>query len=756
MKTFSGGVLRARPRNMFGHHETIALNRLGDFVGMSLRFAGAIVLLAGFLAVGLRAQDVASITGTVTDKTGTPVFDASVKLMDTRTGAVYESRTGSFGAYLFARIPAGQGYVLTISKDSFKTISVSKLVLAVTETATYDVTLELGNVSQTIEVVANGGAALNNTDAAIGNDIDTRRVAELPSLFRTNAAALLQLAPGVIGHDDGGLEADSQLGSVTGSRADQGNITLDGLDVNDETTGQAFAAVGSAPIDSIEEVHTIVGGGQVGFGRSSGGQISLVTKSGTNDWHGSAHEYNRNTLFAANDFFNNKNGVSRPPLNRNQFGGSVGGPMLKDRLFFFFNYEGRRDALSTQVQQVVPNNTFRNGQLNYVDANGNIQTTTTAQLQAIDPQGVGADAAFLSFINSRYPAGNDPSLGDGLNTTGFIFNAPDHRKDNIFTGRMDYSISAKHKLFGRIQEDRFNDDQMAPQFPGDPNPLISSFNHSRSWVVGETWSISNNLINQAFGGLTRQVDDFPVNFAPTAPNLLSPSLIARPYGDIRGQGRNVAVPEFRDDLSYIHGKHSLVFGTDIKPIRVKSSIQADINFVNIGLGGNILALDASTRPADISGDPAAQAEWDNAFPLLLGRYSETNALVAYDKSGTPLAPYTTTNRNFHYNEYEFYAQDSWRIRPDLTLTYGLRWQYHSVPFEANGFESVPTTNIDQVFNARVAAAAAGTSGNGAAPLVSYDLGGAANNAPGYYKPEYRDFGPRLGIAYSPSFTNGLL
>jgi hypothetical protein len=756
MKTFSGGVLRPGPRNTFGTQETIVGNRLGDLLGMSLRFAGAIVLLAGFLAVGLRAQDVASITGTVTDKTGTPVFDASVKLMDTRTGAVYESRTGSFGAYLFARVPAGQGYVLTISKDSFKTISISKLVLAVTETATYDVTLELGNVSQTIQVVANSGAALNTTDATIGNDIDTRRVAELPSLFRTNAAALLQLAPGVIGHDDAGLEADSQLGSVTGSRADQGNITLDGLDVNDETTGQAFTAVGSAPIDSIEEVHTIVGGGQVGFGRSSGGQISLVTKSGTNDWHGSAHEYNRNTLFAANDFFNNKNGVNRPPLNRNQFGGSVGGPILKDKLFFFFNYEGRRDALSTQVQQVVPNNTFRNGQLNYVDANGNIQTTTTAQLQAIDPQAVGADAAFLSFVNSRYPAGNDPGLGDGLNTTGFIFNAPDHRKDNIFTGRMDYSISAKHKLFGRIQEDRFNDDQTAPQFPGDPNPLVSNFNHSRSWVVGETWSISNNLINQAFGGLTRQVDDFPVNFAPTAPNLLSPSLIASPYGDIRGQGRNVAVPEFRDDLSYIHGKHSLVFGTDIKPIRVKSSNQADINFVNIGLGGNILALDASTRPADISSDPAAQAEWDNAFPLLLGRYSETNALVAYDKSGTPLAPYTTTNRNFHYNEYEFYAQDSWRIRPDLTLTYGLRWQYHSVPFEANGFESVPSTNIDQVFNARVAAAAAGTSGNGAAPLVSYDLGGAANHAPGYYKPEYRDFGPRLGIAYSPSFTDGLL
>ena len=231
------------------------------------------------------------------------------------------------------------------------------------------------------------------------------------------------------------------------------------MDVNDETIGQAFTAVGSAPIDSIEEVHTIVGGGQAGFGRSSGGQINLVTKSGSNQWHGSAHEYNRNTIFAANDFFNNKNGVDRPPLNRNQFGGSIGGPIRKDKLFFFFNYEGRRDALSDQVQQVVPSNTFRSGQLNYVDVNGNIQTATSAQLQAIDPQGVGANQAFLNFVNSRYPVGNDPSLGDGLNTTGFLFNAPDHRKDNIYTARLDYSISSKHKLFGRIQEDRFNDDQ---------------------------------------------------------------------------------------------------------------------------------------------------------------------------------------------------------------------------------------------------------------------------------------------------------
>ncbi len=761
MKNISMGVVRSgveiRPEAMergAGGNAKRSVGRWSYFYCVM-----ALVFLASCLAGGAKGQDVASITGTVTDKTGGAVSDAVVKLTDTRTASVYESKTGSFGAYLFSRVPAGQGYTVTVSKAGFKTVTISNLTLAVTETATYNVTLEIGDVSQTIEVSANAGVTLDTTDATIGNDIDTRRVAELPSLFRTNAAALLRLAPGVVAADDGGHEQDSQLGSVTGSRADQGNITLDGLDVNDETIGQAFTAVGSAPIDSIEEVHTTVGQPGVGFGRSSGGQISLVTKGGSNNFHGSLHEYNRNTLFAANDFFNNKNGIARPALNRNQFGGSIGGPIFKDKFFFFFNYEARRDALSAQIQQVVPSDTLRSGQLQYVDVNGSVQTTTTAQLQTIDPQGVGADAAFLSFLNSRYPAGNDPALGDGLNTSGFIFNAPIHRRENIYTGRLDYNLASKHKLFGRLQMARFNDDDSVntlPQFPGDPVPQVSDINHDRSWVIGETWFVSKNLTNQAFVGLTRQVADFPVDFAPTAPNIFTTSLITQPFADIRGQGRNVGVPEIRDDLSYTRGEHNFVFGTDIKLIGVKSANQADINFVGLGLGGSLLALDDSTRPTDISSDPAFQAEWDRAFPLLLGRYGQTNPFFAYDRSGNVLPSYTTTKRDFHYHEYEFYAQDSWRLRRDLTVTYGLRWQYHSVPFEANGFESVPNQNIDTIFPARLAAAAQGTSGNDAAPLVSYDLGGPANHGPGYYHPSHRDFSPRLGVAYSPALSNGLL
>jgi hypothetical protein len=735
----------------------------GALVGIAQKFTRIFLILSVISGAtwcqSAAAQSVSGVTGVVTDSSGSAVPGVTVKLERPAVGFIKETSTNADGGFEFRSIQPGTGYRVTFQKANFKMVTLENLTLAVTELATLNTVLEIGEVSQSVEVSGEAAATLNTTDASIGNDIDTRRVAELPSLFRTNAAALLTLAPGVVATSDNGQEQDSQQGSVTGSRADQSNITLDGLDVNDETIGQAFTAVGSAPIDSIQEVHINVGQPNADFGRSSGGQISLVTKSGTNNWHGSAHEYNRNTIFAANDFFNNKAGIDRPPLNRNQFGGNVGGPIKKDRLFFFFNYEGRRDSLSTQVEQIVPNDTFRSGQLNYIDSNGNVQTASMAQLQAIDPAGIGVDQAFLSFINSRYPVGNDPSVSDGLNTTGFLFNVPIHIRDNIYTGRLDFNISQKHKLFGRIQMDRFNDDDsvnVLPQFPSDPTPQASIIDHDRSWVVGETWTITNNLINQAAVGLTRQVLAFPIHFAPAAPDVLTTSLISSPFADIRGQSRDVAVPEIRDDISYVHAKHVFNFGTDIKPIRVKSSNQSDVNFVGIGLGGLVNNLDDSTRPADISSDPSAQAEWDRAFPLILGRYAQTSSSVAYDHGGTALAPYTMTHRDFHYNEFEFYGQDSWRVRPNITVTYGLRWQYHSVPFEANGFEAVPNQNISTIFPVRVANALQGISGNDAAPIVSYNLGGPANNGPDYYKPDYHDFSPRLGIAYTPSFSDGLL
>lgn len=215
------------------------------------------------------------------------------------------------------------------------------------------------------------------------------------------------------------------------------------------------------------------------------------------------------------------------------------------------------------------------------------------------------------------------------------------------------------------------------------------------------------------------------------------------------------MPEVREQLSWAKNHHTFEFGADIKPIREYSLLANSINFPEIGLGGNINQLNPSLRPTDINQSQSAISEYDAYFPLILGRYAQTSTNFNYDVAGNPLAIGTPAIRHYAYNELELYAQDTWRVRSDLSFTYGLRWQYHAVPYEQDGFQSVPNIYEPQLFSARQAAAAAGINGNTAAPLVSFLLAGPKNNGPNYYKPDYKDFAPRIGIAYSPSFTDGL-
>jgi hypothetical protein len=752
---------------------------------------GLLLAFAMLSGVRVAGQATSGLTGLVTDPTGATISGADVHLTNSGTGFSADAKSNANGVYTFSNVPPGENYSITASRDGFRTAILDKVTLAAGTRETRDVHLVVGDAKVTVEVTAHGGATLDTSDATIGNTIDTQRVEDLPSLFRTNAAALMSLQPGV---ETG--NSDAVDGVVTGTRGDQSNITLDGLDVNDQRAGFAFSTVGNTPLDSISEVHAIVAGNDATLGRSAGGQIELVTKSGTNEWHGSASDFNRTTDLAANDYFNNLAGVSRPPLIRNQFGGDLGGPILKNKLFFFFDYLGLHQTQSQQVQDVVPLAALRNGELNYIN-NGSgcsaastiasqptcISTLTSAQvaaldpLSATDPAAAGPDSALVAIFGSRYPMPNTTSIGDGVNTGGFIFDAPLKNVDNTFLGRLDYNLSAAHRLFARATWDRSNDGQDNNGiFPGDPVPFQSVVDHSRSWVVGDTWTISPTQTNQATFGLTRQILNFVTNFEPTAPlNFSMTGGPTSPYPRFDGgQSANVPVPEARDVFSWVKGRHTLQFGGDIKPIRVGNGLQNSAGFDEIGLGGQITNLGAPLtagntpnplRPSDIYGtapgnDPgnAAQvdAQYDSIFPTLLGRYASTLARYNYGSDGTafPLGNFQTTR--FHYNAYEFFAQDVWNARSDLTITYGLRWQFHSVPFEQNGISAIPSIYEQQLFSDRLSAANAGINGPQSVPLVSYGLAGPANHAPGYYQPSYTDFAPRLGMAYSPSFTEGFL
>ncbi|HVO80276.1 MAG TPA: carboxypeptidase regulatory-like domain-containing protein [Terriglobales bacterium] len=740
----------------------------------SMKFAVlALLALSLCLPVGLFAQEVASLTGVVSDKTGAVLPGATLKLLDTRTNTSYEATTNSLGSYVFVKLPPGPGYKLTVTKDGFDSVTIADLYLGVQSTRTQNVQLEVGAVSQSVEVSAVGqGVTLDTTDATIGNNFDMRSVHDLPIQVRDSPAALLRLQPGVV---DAAVSDDpnsSRDGAVTGARSDQGNITLDGLDVNDFATGQAFSTVGNAPVDSIQEFRGETANPLAASGRGSGAQINLTTKSGTNTWHGSAYEYHRNTITEANTFFNNRDGLPRTKLIRNQFGADLGGPILKDKLFFFFDYQGRRDAREDSVLTIVPLDGFRNGDVSYINNSAGctnqsrintqpncITTLSAADLATIDPQHVGPDAALLSFINSRYPRANDLTVGDGVNTGGFRFNSPVGRTANDYVTRIDYNLSSKMKLFGRfsILRDTGGDDVnfSAPiQFPGDPlsHTIVDT---SYSYVIGHTWTISNNKINQFVFGETRSQLNFPTLFNPVGSTFYQNfGPLTGPFSQQQSQHRIVPVPIFRDDFTYVRGTHTIQVGATFKPILSQTNQVNDFNFVTLGLGGRINNLNASLRPADILDDPVTQNLWDSSFTFDLGRFGNIGSNFNNGVNLQPLPQGSGATRDYRYYETEVYLQDTWRMRTDLTMTYGLRYQYYSVPYEVHGFEAVPNLGFANVFDARVPLGAQGIPGP--QPITTYDLAGKANHGPGFYHPDWRDFAPRLSFAYNPSKSDGFL
>src|SRR3954471_23031299 len=320
-----------------------------------MKFVLAFLTLILLATVGF-GQSTSSVTGVVTDPNGAVVSGVTVKLTDTKTKQEQTTTTNDQGNYSFVRIQPGTGFQLTFTNQGFQTLVISDITMGVGVTETHNAQLTLGAVSNTVTVTSAGEATLNTTDATIGNVINTRQMSDLPIQIRNSPAALIGLQPGAVGNNVG-TGAVNRVGSVTGSRADQGNITVDGIDANDQATGQAFATTGNAPIDAIQEFRTVTANPSASEGRSSGGQIELITKSGTNDWHGSLREFNRTAATAANSFFNNRSNTERPQLTRNQYGGSIGGPLYfphfgeggptvfngKDKVFFFFDYEARRD-----------------------------------------------------------------------------------------------------------------------------------------------------------------------------------------------------------------------------------------------------------------------------------------------------------------------------------------------------------------------------------------------------------------------------
>src|SRR5438105_4001108 len=369
-----------------------------------------------------------TIRGTVTDPQGNVVAGATVTLSNAEKSFSRAVVTNSEGGYVFSLVPPGTYTVQTEAKG-FKKAVASNVKAQVNTPTELDVRLEVGNVTETVNITSGAEAPINTSDATIGNTFTNKHISQLP-LEARNVAGLLSLQPGVtfFGNlDPQGATTDYRNGSVNGGKSDQANVTLDGVDVNDQQSQTAFTSVLRVTLDSVQEFRVTTTNPNAEQGRSSGAQIGLVTKSGTNDWHGSIYESHRNTIFAANNYFNNRAGVYGPndfaviagtakvgqqkvprsKLLRNVFGGSLGGPIIKDRAFFFLNYEGRRDAREESAIRVVPSDDLRQGIFHYNTSAGGstIFTLTPAQVTALDPLHIGPCPAVLAiFHNYQHPS----------------------------------------------------------------------------------------------------------------------------------------------------------------------------------------------------------------------------------------------------------------------------------------------------------------------------------------------------------------
>jgi hypothetical protein len=400
------------------------------FLSGATRFASALLIIGLCTLTILAQQGTSIVRGTVKDPQGNVVSGASVKLISVATSAERTATTSGEGLFSFEAIQVGD-YRIEVEAPGFKKGVITDIHALVSTPTPVDVTLEIGNIAESVTVSATSSELLvNREDATLGSTFVNKQITQLP-LEARNVPSLLTLQT-----------ATTRDGYVAGSRADQSNITLDGVDINEAQTN---AIIGADPAngtdienlspsnstvlrlnsEAIEEFRVTTSNPNANQGRSAGAQVALVTKSGSNDWHGAAFEFYRTSAFAANNFFNNAAGVERPSLIRHTFGGAIGGPIIKDRAFFFYSYEGDRIQQSVSALRTVPLASLGQGLVRFNNPEGGVTTLTPANIAAIFPA-VGTNPAAIQALGAaaaKYPA-NDFTVGDQFNTGGFRFNAP--------------------------------------------------------------------------------------------------------------------------------------------------------------------------------------------------------------------------------------------------------------------------------------------------------------------------------------------
>lgn len=752
------------------------------------------VLLLLFLTTSIHAQTAATATvvGTVTDPSGGVVAGASVMLVEPSTGVTRSTLTNDSGQYTFVTVPPGT-YRLTVSAPGFRQASVEQVKLEVAKAYTVDVQLEVGALTETVEVRAEARNELQTLDSTVGAVIQGESLLRLPTINRS-AGALLTLQPLVT--PSRGVSDTNLTGQVAGMRSDQNTFNLDGVDATDVTSGTSGYFSGAIdwagatpsipiPLESIEEFRVSTTNANATFGRSSGGQVNLVTKRGTNQLHGSLYWYHQNDNLNANRWDSNRLGIRKPELKDNRFGTSLGGPILRNRLFLFGNYEGRRFPRANLVTRLVPSEELKRGILRFRDATGTIREYNVRQF---DPRGIGLSPV-VSALWAKLPAGNDPGRGDGLNTLGFTAPGDNSIRMDFGVARMDYHLGSSWRLTSTYRyatqlETALGQVDIAnltgcgkPVCPGGSTPVEPRFfSTTLAGALTPRLTSETNLGYRRGWWAYRRINPFP-QVPGTAAALMVAQGTLDSGIDVDTQRARSRI--WRDqtysvnqNMSWMAGKHLVQFGGQAALFRVFherddkviGSLTTPVYELN---ASNFISISSAARPPTCGGgittnclQPGDVQRWNDLFAAGLGMVDKGGLIVTRD-GNLNNQPFGTPMRIFgRFQNYEGYINDIWRIRPTLTLTFGLTYNIQTPVTDDNGLQTV-LINADtgqelvarELYQARRRAGDQGITYN---PTIGYVPIRQYARRKKIYDIDANNFAPRIAAAWNPQFTSGWL
>ncbi len=664
------------------------------------------------------------ISGTVTDPTKAPVAAATLTITNADTGVkAWTGKTNESGVYRAPDLPVGR-YNLAVEAAGFKHVQVSNFTLSVDQRADIDVTLQLGAVAETVTVEGSSAGQLSTETASLGNTITPSQLEDMPLPSRA-VLNLLILTPGVSSGGDitsqGGLST-SQL-SVNGSRTLNSEFLIDGVSV---VTGSTGGPQTLPPADSIGEFKVLASSYSSEYGRTAGAVVTLITRSGTNNYHGSAYGYFRNEDFDANNYFSNVIGKKRPEDRYNLFGGRFGGPLSipkvyhgKNRTFFFVNYEGLIQASPYSTTSSIPYGAYAAGNFSASPTLVYSPTTRTPYPGNIIPSNLLNPAALK--ILGLVPAPDSPGTfnpTDNIATNNYVSIGSSHPTNNTGMARIDETISEHTRLFATFVH--FNNySPTAPAFPGVLDSAVgdtATTGYENTVGLTQTWS-PTFITDIRFGFFRNNSEVVPPS---QGINDLQTLGIANQFG--------TAAPEINIDGFAMLGSNSNTIRTQID-----NNYQFIVNN-NKSIGNHLLQFGAQLRRDQFDDyNPIADVNGSYTFDGSLTSAKNTSGdaidgladfLLGDIKTSTYSLPQPLIGRrNFNLG---LYVQDAWKIRPNLTLNYGIRWEYEA-PFTAahNEYSRVDPTTGDILFAGQ----------NGASDTLN--LTSSKTN-----------FAPRLGVAYS--------